>query len=346
MKKYAVYGIGNALVDMEFSVEDGFLQEMNVEKGLMTLVDEERQSELLSMLRKAHGTRACGGSAANTIIAVSQLGGKSFYSCKVADDEMGHFYVGDLTEAGVDTNLRECLCPGITGKCLVMVTPDAERTMNTFLGITGAFSKAELVEAGIAESEYLYSEGYLVTSDTARPAVVEARRMAEKHGVKTAISFSDPSMVKYFKPGLEEILGGGVELLFCNEAEAKLFADTDSLETAADRLRQVARTFAVTLGARGALICDGDRCFTVDSHPVRAVDTNGAGDMFAGAFLYALTHGYSHEQAAELACLAASRVVQSFGPRLSVQDMQAVLGEFQGNYKGLQKTVDSGITFP
>ena len=346
MKKYAVYGIGNALVDMEFTVEDTFLEEMNVEKGLMTLVDEQRQSELLSMLRRAHGTRACGGSAANTIIAVSQLGGKAFYSCKVADDEMGQFYVRDLTEAGVDTNLRECLCPGITGKCLVMVTPDAERTMNTFLGITGAFSKGELVEQGIAESEYLYSEGYLVTSDTARPAVVEARRMAEKHGVKTAISFSDPSMVKYFKPGLQEILGGGVDLLFCNETEAKLFAETESLERAVDNLKRVARTFAVTLGAKGALVCDGDRCFTVDTPSVQAVDTNGAGDMFAGAFLYGLTHGYSHEQSGNLACLAASRVVQTFGPRVSAAVMQDILGEFQGNYKDLQKSVDATVTFP
>lgn len=330
MKKYAVYGVGNALVDMEFSVDDGFLAEMNVEKGLMTLVDEERQSELLSRLRQAHGARACGGSAANTVLAVSRLGGKTFYSCKVADDEMGDFYVRDLTEAGVDTNLRECLCPGITGKCLVMVTPDAERTMNTFLGITGAFSREELVEEAIADSEYLYSEGYLVTSDTARPAVVEARRMAEKHGVKTAISFSDPAMVKYFKPGLKEILGRGVDLLFCNETEAGLFADTDSLDRAVDELKRVARTFVVTRGARGALVCDGDRCFPIDPHPTRAVDTNGAGDMFAGAFLYGLTHGFSHEQAGNLASLASSHVVQSFGPRLSFETMQQLLAGFRG----------------
>jgi sugar/nucleoside kinase (ribokinase family) len=210
-----------------------------------------------------------------------------------------------------------------------MVTPDAERTMNTFLGITGAFSRGELVEKAIADSEYLYSEGYLVTSDTARPAVVEARRMAEKHGVKTAISFSDPAMVKYFKPGLKKILGQGVDLLFCNETEAGLFTETDSLDRAVDELKRVARTFVVTRGSRGALVCDGDRCFSIDPHPVRAVDTNGAGDMFAGAFLYGLTHGFSHEQAGNLASLASSKVVETFGPRLPAGTMQQLLTDFR-----------------
>jgi sugar/nucleoside kinase (ribokinase family) len=150
--KYDVYGIGNALVDMEFKVKDEFFSQYNVEKGLMTLVEEHRQAELLDALHKHHNEeikRQCGGSAANTMIAVSQFGGNSFYSCKVARDDTGKFYLGDLKENGVDTKLTETTAPdGTTGKCMVMVTDDAERTMNTYLGITATFSEDDLDLAG------------------------------------------------------------------------------------------------------------------------------------------------------------------------------------------------------
>ena len=190
MKKYHVYGIGNALVDMEFEVEDSFLQKMNVEKGLMTLVDQDRQAELLSHLTGIQHKRSCGGSAANTIIAVSQFGGKSFYSCKVASDEVGEFYYKDLVGNGVVTNMGENREEGITGKCMVLVTPDADRTMNSFLGITETFSEAELVKSEMLDSEYLYIEGYLVTSPTGKAAAIKARELAEANGVKTALTFS------------------------------------------------------------------------------------------------------------------------------------------------------------
>ena len=144
MKKYHVYGVGNALVDMEFEVEDAFFKQNDIEKGVMTLVDEARQHELIARLDAFEGKKASGGSAANTVIAMSYFGGTSFYSCKVSNDELGDFYVNDLKEAGVDSNVGDGRKDGITGKCLVMVTPDAERTMNTYLGITETFSIDEL----------------------------------------------------------------------------------------------------------------------------------------------------------------------------------------------------------
>ena len=197
--KYDIYGIGNALVDIVTEVEDDFLKIHEVEKGLMTLVDAERQFQLVEAIDMHNAMMQCGGSAANTVIAASQFGATSFYSCLVADDEMGRFYMQDLHENGVTSNLVATHLPeGITGKCLVMTTPDANRTMNTFLGITSSFSKDQIRENALRQSKYLYMEGYLVTSENGREAMITARNIAREADVKTALTFSDPSMVKYF----------------------------------------------------------------------------------------------------------------------------------------------------
>jgi len=325
MKKYHVYGVGNALVDMEFEVEDHFFESNAIDKGVMTLVDEDRQHELLGHLDAFEGRKASGGSAANTIIATSYFGGKSFYSCKVANDELGDFYVNDLQQAGVDSNVGDGRKDGITGKCLVMITPDAERTMNTFLGITANFSVDELNLAAIKDSEYLYIEGYLVSSDTGRHAAIEARKLAQENGVKTALTFSDPAMVQFFKDGLREMIGEKVDLLFCNDAEAMNWADTDNLQTAIESLKQVAHTFAITQGSQGAILFDGKKLIEISPHEVKAVDSNGAGDMFAGAFLYGITHGHSFYEAGNIASLAAARVVGQFGPRLAASEHKDIL---------------------
>lgn len=318
MKKYHIYGLGAALVDTEIQVSDDDLASMNVEKGLMTLVDEARQHQLMDHLKGhlVHSKRASGGSACNSIIAASYFGASAFYSCKVADDDNGHFYLNDLKDAGVDSNFHSAKEQGITGKCLVMISPDAERSMNTFLGISESLSSAELDQEAICNSHYIYMEGYLVTSDSGRAAAIAARELAEANNVKTAFTLSDPGMVQFFKDGLVEMIGNGVDLLFCNETEALGWAETDSLEIAIASLKQVAKTFAITLGAEGALLFDGEREIRIAGNKVKAVDTNGAGDMFAGAFIYAITHGHNFETAGKLASLASAHVVASYGPRL------------------------------
>jgi len=333
MKKYHIYGIGNALVDKEFEVSDSFLADAGIEKGMMTLIEEEEQlQQQLNQLKSNFELvkRASGGSAANTIIAASYFGGNTYYSCNVANDETGDFYVKDLKAAGVDTNLGDDRDEGVTGKCLVMVTPDAERTMNTFLGITANLNQQHLDADAIANSEYLYIEGYLVTSDSARAAAVEARKIAETNNVKTAITFSDPAMVQFFKDGLREMVGDGVDLLFCNEQEALNWTDAGDINTAAEQLKDVAKSFVITLGAKGALIFDGNDYISIPANTVKAVDTNGAGDMFAGAFMYALTHGHDHKTAGKLASLASSKVVANFGPRLPAENHQEILSTVIG----------------
>jgi sugar/nucleoside kinase (ribokinase family) len=331
--KYDVYAIGNALVDMEYEISDDFLEKYKIDKGLMTLVDEVRQNELLDALGGTPRKQQCGGSAANTVIAVSQFGAKAFYSCKVASDPIGNFYYQDLQDNGVDSNLRsQNRHSGTTGKCLVLISPDAERTMNTFLGITSTISSDEVVSEAIKNSKYMYMEGYLVASPTGKQAAVEARKIAEANGVKTALTFSDVNMVKFFKEGLMEMIGpNGVDLLFCNESEALNFTNTDDMLSAREELKKIAKTYVVTLGENGALIYDGESFIEVAPYAVKAVDTNGAGDMYAGAFLFAITHNHSHASAGKLASLAASRVVSQFGPRLKWHETQDIRKHILGD---------------
>lgn len=330
--KYDVYGIGNALVDLVFEVDEKFLNQYKVEKGLMTLVEEDRQNELINAIDIHENMMKGGGSAANTVVATSQFGGKCYYSCKVSNDEFGQFFLKDLEENGVDTKLTMETAPeGITGKCLVMVTSDAERTMNTFLGITSDFSVAEIDEAAIKASKYIYSEGYLVPSPSGREAMMKGMQIARENEVKVALSFSDPSMVKFFRNEMVEVVGDGVDLLFCNEEEAMLFTEKDNILEAREALKFVAKRFAITLGKNGATIFDGDTFIDIESYRVDAIDTNGAGDMFAGAFLYGITNGHSYAEAGKLASLASSKVVSQFGPRLEKTQAKEVLDHLLDN---------------
>ncbi|MFC4874123.1 adenosine kinase [Negadavirga shengliensis] len=325
-KKYNVTGIGNALVDIEFEVSDDFLDKHGIEKGLMTLVDEERQTELMRVIKTKTSKMQCGGSAANSMIALSQFGGNAYYCCKVADDELGRFFVDDLRDAGVDNNLEaNRLEKGITGKCLVMVTADAERTMNTFLGITQDLSVNEVNENAIRNSEYLYLEGYLVTSPSGKEAMHYSKKIAEDNGTKVALTFSDPSMVKYFKSAFDGLIGHSVDMLFANEDEARLFTGKDDLMEAREELKRVAKYFVITQGKNGAMIFDGDTFVDIEPYPTKALDSNGAGDMFAGAFLYGITNGHSFASSGKLASMASSKIVSQFGPRLKWHEAKQVL---------------------
>jgi sugar/nucleoside kinase (ribokinase family) len=330
MKKYKAYGIGAALVDTEIKVQDAELQAMGVDKGLMTLVDQDRQGELLSHLEGhlVKASHASGGSAGNSMIATAQFGGSTFMSCKVAADQDGDIYLADLEAAGVDHCLNGDRDPGTTGKCLVLITPDAERSMNTYLGISETLSVEQLDADAIGNSHYLYLEGYLVTSPTGRAAAIKAREIAQQAGVKTSLSFSDPGMVEFFRDGIAQMIGDRVNLVFCNRDEALGWAQSEKLEDAIEALKQVADTFVITLGADGALTYDGTTLSEVAPTRVEAVDTNGAGDMFAGAFLYAITEGEDFPTAGQFASLAAARVVASYGPRLPAGEYAKLKDEF------------------
>jgi sugar/nucleoside kinase (ribokinase family) len=318
--KYDIYGIGNALVDKEFEVSDEFLQTEAIEKGMMSLIDETQQIKLLQQLKQRFGLKkqAGGGSAANSMVAASQFGAKTFYACKVANDETGEFYQKDLLAAGVTTGLEqlELSKQGSTGQCMVMVTPDAERTMNTFLGITADFCEDELHLDQLQQAKYLYIEGYLVTSDVSRAAAIKARETAQANNIKVAMTFSDPAMVTYFKDNMAEMIGEHIDILFGNEEESMTFTATDNLEDAITALQKIADKVVITLGSNGAMVIDADQQINIAAQAVSAIDTNGAGDMFAGAFLYGITNGMSDRKAGLLASKAAARIVTTFGARL------------------------------
>ena len=329
MPKYNIFGIGGALVDTEVEVSDKFLADAKIDKGIMTLVDEPRHRELLQALSSEDIAlfKKCGGSVCNSVVAASSLGAKAFFSGKVADDADGELYINDLNRAGVDFHSGG-QDPGTTGKCLVMVTKDAERTMNTFLGASDTLSSKEIDEEALKNSEWFYVEGYLVTDKARAKTTKHAVQLVKEHGVKIAISLSDPFVVNAFGDALSDVMGSGVDLVFCNKNEALAFTGTNNLDSAIEKLQLITKSFAITDGANGAITYDGDSVFRSEGVSAKAIDTNGAGDMFAGAFLYAITSGKSYDWAAKLANYCASRVVAKFGPRLELEDFDAIKAKF------------------
>jgi sugar/nucleoside kinase (ribokinase family) len=329
MKKYQIYGIGAALVDTEVVVSDAFLKKNGIEKGIMTLVDERRQAELLNAFAsdQHHLMKKSGGSACNTVIAAASFGLKTFFSGKVAADDDGEHFVEDLAESGVAFHAASPEA-GVTGKCLVMVTVDAERTMNTCLGASEQLTGREIDEEALLESEWLYIEGYLLTDDARAALIKDVVTTAKSAGVKVALSLSDPFVAKIFADNLRTVIGDGVDLVFCNKDEALAFTHTETISGACKALRQSAKRFAVTDGAQGAIIFDGQETIIVPGVAADPVDTNGAGDMFAGAFMYAVITGRDFKWAAELANESAARVVGQFGPRLEAIEFDSIKQAF------------------
>jgi len=333
MSHHDVYAIGNALVDSQYEVSDAQLLAAGVEKRHMTLIDAARRTELLSHVYGLPVHRTGGGSAGNTVVAVAQLGGKAFYSCRVADDELGEFYTQDLIAHGVATNLTHTRAPqGQTGSCMVMVTPDAERSMSTFLGATADIDATALQPHDIAKSKVYYMEGYLAASPTGLDAAIKGRAMAREAGVALATTLSDMTMINFCRPGLDAMVGnvetGKLDYLFCNEEEAQVWCGSQDLAQICRQLSQQARVVCLTRSAKGCVVLEGEQHTEVPAAKVKAIDTNGAGDMFAGAFLYAVTRGHSHAQAAWLANQCAGRVVSQVGNRLPQDAMDQLKASF------------------
>jgi sugar/nucleoside kinase (ribokinase family) len=315
-----LYGIGNALVDQEYSIQDDFLTKTGLTKGTMQLADQDAQFKLINALNAytSSAGQVSGGSGANTIYAFSALGGQAFYACRVGNDDLGKFYLNDLAAGAVHVSpISEGT--GTTGTCLVLVTPDGERTMHTFLGITTDLSIDQVDLAPLQNAQYLYIEGYLATSQTARDAVRTARAHAlqTNPSTKIAISLSDPAM---------DLIGEGVDILFCNEQEAKMFTNQETVEGAIVALKQISALVVVTLGAEGAMI--GFENVQIAVPPQLApqvLDTNGAGDAFAGAFLFGLSRGFTLGDSGFLATAISSTLVGQFGARLRREQYAEIL---------------------
>lgn len=314
-RTYDVYGVGHALVDIQYTVSSESLAALDIEKGIMTLIDEERQQHLLQTLEIDPILSASGGSAANTVIGIANFGGRAYYACRLGQDEWGDFYLKDLDEAGAASNPANRTA-GRTGQCLVFITPDADRTLNTFLGVSSDLDLAHIEAEVIADSQYIYLEGYLLSSDAGFAACRHAQQLARQHDTAKAVTLSDPFMVATFKDRFTELVSSGVDLLFCNEQEAYAFSGQKTRDTAAAALLETVPMACITCGADGALLCQQDSTVLIPGVQVEALDTTGAGDLFAGGVLFGLTHGYSFADAGKLGTYASAQVVAQYGPRL------------------------------
>jgi sugar/nucleoside kinase (ribokinase family) len=315
-RSFDVYGVGHALVDLQYALATERLEQLGIRKGVMTLIDEPQQAHLLLALQgETPVAQASGGSAANTAIGVASFGGKAYYTCLLGRDEWGDFYHRDLEAAGVQSNpaLRNA---SPTGKCVVLITPDADRTLNTFLGASSQLAPEHLETALIQDSQYLYIEGYLVSSDNGFATCQRAQELARQAGTQVSLTLSDPAMVEHFRARFEALVAGGVDLLFCNEDEARAFTGAGDRQAAAQHLSHRAPAGCITCGEDGALIFQQGRIDMVPGVAAKAVDTTGAGDLFAGGALFGLARGHSLEQAGRLGNYAAAQVVARYGPRL------------------------------
>ncbi|MBU1319854.1 MAG: adenosine kinase [candidate division Zixibacteria bacterium] len=314
MKKYDVYGIGNALVDYLALVDDEFLAKNGIQKGLMTLVDTPGTEKRLVDIPSGF-ERQSGGSAANTVVGIAKLGGRSCFTGKVARDSNGQFYGDDLASAGVDfsSNPKE----GITGTCVSFVTPDGERSMLTHLGVSSELTNADINEDFVANSAYVYIEGYQWSAELARNASIHAMELAKKHGTKIAFTYSDPFMAKQYRDDFNRLTTEFVDLLFCNSDEAMAITNVDSIDRAIQVLKSQTAMVCVTVGSRGAIVSeDGIITATPALAVNKLIDTTGAGDMYAAGVLRGLTAGFDLVASSMIGSRMASAIVSQVGARL------------------------------
>lgn len=314
VKKYDVYGIGNAIMDLQVEVTEQELASFGVEKGSMRLVDFDTLKALEKSLENKEIKRSSGGSGANTIIALSQLGKTAAYGCIVANDPVGTQYFSELQSIGVSL-FNQPINKGSTGLSVVKITPDAERTMSTYLGITSEFGPEHVSEDAIEDSHWLYVEGYLFSSETGREAVTQAIEAAKNVGTKVAITLSDGFIVEFFRYSVIEAIEKA-DLVFANKNEAMtLTKATDEVE-AIRLLKQHCSNIVVTLGEKGALASYEGEDAQVDAFPVKAVDDTGAGDIFAAGFLDGCLRGLPVKSCLLIGCYLASKVVSQYGARI------------------------------
>jgi sugar/nucleoside kinase (ribokinase family) len=327
-KKYHVYGMGNALVDYEYLIDDQTLSDFQLAKSSMTLIDETLRATLFKKLvhfKKKKG----GGSAANTLIAMSQLGGSVCYSCLVANDEDGKFYVDDLIKQGVSLHLApKNLGSSVTGTCIVLVSNDAERTMCTYLGATSEYSVDEVNWEELRKATYLYIEGYLLCSDKGTDAVLKAIEFAKNNKIKIALTCSDAGVVHGFRARFDKVLKDSIDLIFCNEAESLALSGAAGVEDAIVNLQKTAKHVVITRSSKGVIVWDGNQIYEVPGRVVHPIDANGAGDMFAGAYMFGLNSNWGVKKAAEFACHLASEVIQIYGPRLEKEFIRKILSQY------------------
>jgi adenosine kinase len=326
--KYDVLGIGNAIFDVLVQTDEAFLISHGMAKGGMALIDENRAAEIYRDMGPA--TEMSGGSAANTIVGLANLGARAAYVGKVRDDQIGRLYTHDIRAAGVAFETKAAVGGPATGCSYILVTPDGERTMNTWLGAAQELLPDDIDAAQVAASSFVYLEGYLWDPLSAKAAFVKAAEIAHGAGRQVALTLSDSFCVdRYRDEFLDLMRKGTVDLVFANEAELHSLYQTSDFETALKQLRADTKLGVVTRSEKGCVVASADSVVAVPAFPIeKIVDTTGAGDLFAAGFLFGLVRGAGHEGAGRLGALAAAEVIQHIGarPQVSLKELAQANG--------------------
>lgn len=314
MTPYDVLGIGNAIVDVLAKTTDDFLASNQIDKGAMTLIDAAAADALYAKM--GPGVEVSGGSAANTMAGVASLGGRGAYIGKVADDQLGQVFTHDIRAGGLAFTTAPSRGGAPTARCLILVTPDAQRTMNTFLGACVQLGPDDIDEALVAASKVTYLEGYLFDPPHAKEAFYKAAKIAHDAGNKVALTLSDGFCVGRHREAFLDLVEGHIDLLFANESEITSLYQVERFEDAVPHVKGHCEIAALTRSEKGSVIVSGDQAIEVPAAPItKLVDTTGAGDLYAAGFLYGYTHGKSLRDAARIASIAAAEVIQHYGAR-------------------------------
>ena len=328
-RRYMVYGIGNGIVDQQVKITDSELEDLRLRKGYMELADQVEQGLILAYLGNRESELHAGGSAANTIVGLAQMGGMVAYSCSLAADGLGRHYAEDFARLGI--RLTSSLKPSMhTGVCLILVTPDGERTMKTSLGASAQLTPADIAAEVIAQTQWVYLEGYLLAGDSTRAASFHALELARQHGTNVAFSFSDGFLVANFGEYVKEIVTDYADLVFANELEAAAYTGVRDPRASLEKILQDCDNACVTCSENGSYIHYGGETCYVPAFATQPVDLTGAGDMYAAGVLYGLSRHAGPERAARLGSRAASYVVRQMGARLPgnlLETVRDILGQ-------------------
>ena len=308
-----VVGIGNALVDVLTHEDDAFLERHGLVKGAMTLIDTQRAEELYGAM--SAGIEVSGGSAANTVSGIASFGGMAAYIGRVFDDQLGAVFAHDMRACGVVFRAKPATDGPPTGRCLIVVTPDAQRTMNTYLGSSEHFGPDHLDVELIASAQVTFLEGYLFDRPEAKAAYWKASEIAHDAGRRVALTLSDTFCVDRHRAEWRDLVANQVDILFANEAEALALYEVATFDEALAAARADVEIAIITRGPGGSVVARGDEVVEVDAHPVEVVDTTGAGDLYAAGFLFGFTHDRSMEACGRLGSIAASAVLGHTGAR-------------------------------
>ena len=313
-KSLDVVAIGNAIVDVLVQTDDSFLEAHQLTKGSMALVDEARAQQLYAA--SGPGLETSGGSAANTLAGIAQLGGRAAFIGRVRDDQLGAIFAHDIRSVGAGFDTPAATSGPSTARCLILVSPDAQRTMCTYLGASVGLEPEDLDLDLVAQAKLLYLEGYLWDSEPAKRAFIAAAEVMRKSGGQVALSLSDAFCVDRHRASFLELVDGHVDLLFANEVEITALYETSSFEAAAEQVRGRCQVAALTRSEKGSVLLSG--AATVPIEPFQLgplVDTTGAGDLYAAGFLYGYSRGEALERCGRLGSLCAAQVVTQLGPR-------------------------------